>query len=1288
MAMNDHTTSYTKKGSDDTTMTTTSSGSSSAATSGGEDDMKESWSAGIVADYNASITNNEVAPSDEEEQTITTTDINNEYDNIIREEKKEIEPIQTALSTDSSIIPNLSSPKNSPFRQSLDEEYRAKSRARELENEKLARSKQLLRESIDSLSNYPSKVSGGASAGGGGQGVGNNHESVLTTPERNFLERLLESNDAKACMAAHERLMDGNLFWAICGGAAGEVHDLIPGHGWTVKDSTSSLQQMNGAQTNGNNKSDWVQDWVSKGSQDSNNSKGSSSKNDNEEKSKETPKVTNKSLNSSNAESSTSMTDSTKALLRPYELQREKSSVARLNRLELRRRQSSVGSDNNRLFRAHEAGLAVTPSGSARRSLLRMGLPMEKGLHAPLNMPLKDSNIKEGGDDPNNNTMLLSSEQEAKNGIAPNIEKTTFEKALAKMDERTIRRIEKEERAKQKDEARKNNLSLSTNRPLTPVNAPGCISPFSMSILRRMFASKQFSFQRSSSSYTRFDSFLNTTDTADTGVALLDDETTVGLDVSDRSSEKNAVATNNDDIFRPTSRPSASDVHLRNLLINAGFKDEDEDIYDETDKVVDARSEDDADIMSTSTNSVAVLMKGGPSYRNVDMFRESPPDKKKKKEADSDDADLNKNEKKKGSPVKESPSDESDVGELPSKLPPSGLSKSERTSSYSSVHKRRGTTIGIIKSSSSSSPSRKSKYKRSVSWNHMVFAKEGGKLALSREESATSIASENLSVISFPNLGRAAPIRSDSIGSNISQMSLPPLRLGAPLRSDSTVSISSILSPVPSLARAQPVFSPRPSFTTSLPSISRATAVRSESQMTMATADLDDSASLNSVDFVDAKPNRPNGAAWESPLNKPPRMPSSSISTGDDVPVFIRQASVNNYEGEGIEVEDSPQVESVDKARKYRSMISASSWKSGRSYNSFRANSPPIMSLDDSFIVRSINFERHSSEILRSLSNEDLYSSHHVETINGGSSSRGPSSVARVVGDQVDDGESWDLESKNSYAANAWGVLEDEYAEGYGNDLPFQILGTSAKDFDCHPHVLSPPLMESLQNFFPSHIAETNFWLKYSLVRDGASLPSLLRHLRGTKHTIIAIETVEGEVFGSFTSSPWRKNWNYFGSGESFLWRMRRTRSEKDAQHSIIDQAKLESELDIYYWTGRNELVQYCTHDMIAVGGGSLGDDDRDDQPDEQRDLPPQNPVFTKAVDEGGFGLAIDSELLRGTSSSCATFQNPPLSKAHANGSPFEILNIEVWTMTPCANVADAENLEMKSLFLESYNRE
>jgi hypothetical protein len=228
--------------------------------------------------------------------------------------------------------------------------------------------------------------------------------------------------------------------------------------------------------------------------------------------------------------------------------------------------------------------------------------------------------------------------------------------------------------------------------------------------------------------------------------------------------------------------------------------------------------------------------------------------------------------------------------------------------------------------------------------------------------------------------------------------------------------------------------------------------------------------------------------------------------------------------------------------------------------------------------------------------------------------------------------------------------------------------------------------MESLQNFLPPGVSEQNFWLKYSLVRDGASLFSLLTHIRGAKNTVIAIETVDGEVFGSFTSSPWRKNWSYYGNGDCFLWRMRRTRSDKDLQHSIIDQAKLESELDVYYWTGRNELVQYCTHDMIAIGGGALSDFDTvPSATDEERDSPESIPEFTKTA-QGGFGLAIDSDLFRATSSSCATFQNPPLSKVHADGSPFEILNLEVWTLTPTQDVESAENLEMKALFLDSYS--
>jgi len=1055
-----------------------------------------------------------------------------------------------------------------------------------------------------------------------------------------------------------------------------EVHDLIPGHGWEVKsvEKTDDNEQSQQDDNNG----DWVKDWVSRGSQDSINSKETSSKGD-MDKVEKTPKVTNKESTTSHTSSNAS--NSTKELTRPYELQGRVSSAARLSRLELRKQQSSVGSDSNRLFHAHEKGLTITPSGSSRRTLMRMGLPMERGLqrlHAPLDKPLKDPTKENEQEDPN--TMLLSSQTEANGNTT--IEKTTFQKALAHMDERTIRRIEKEERKKQKEK-------LTLERSVTPRNGGGCISPFSMSILQHMFTSKQLSFKRSSSSYSRFDSFLNTP--ADTDTAM--DDSTVGLDGINGDAA--------DDIFRPSPRPSSTANRLKHLLVNAGFKSKMDDVVDD-EHIVDAKDDDNADILSTSTNSVAALLSGGPSFRNVDMFRESSADKKveKKKPKSNDDVEEKGSSSNDvpGTPtdIKNTHSDEevevssaaSDLGELPSQLPPlAGRSRSGMSQS-SLTQQRRGTAIGIMKTSSSSggSPMRRGKYERSVSWNHAVFEKEEEKLAMARRDSAISLLSDGISVISFPNLKRTAPLRSESMSSVASLT----LRRGAPIRSDSVASISSILSPFPSIGLGRPVLSSTggTSFTGSLPSLSRARPVRSESQITMLTTDLDDDDSLNSEDYVDVKPNQPNGAAWQSPLRRPPRNPSSSGGAKDDQAVFIRQASTNNYEGEGMEVEESPVVESVDKARKYRSMLSGSSFKSSKSSSSSRS----LLSLDDSFVIRSISLSRHTSEILRSLSNEDLYSSHHLETINGtGPSSRvnDVSSVARVGADQVNCDESWDLDSTSYAAANTWNVTEDPYAEGYGafNSLPFQILGTHANDTSCHPHVLSPPLMESLQMFMPETIAETNYFLKYSLVRDGAHLPSLLKTIRGTKHTLIAIETVEGEVFGSFTSSPWRKSWNYYGSGESFLWRMRRTRSEKDAQHSILDQAKLESELDVFYWAGTNDMVQYCTHDMIALGGGALnGDEGRDDQSDDQRNVsPPQSPG---SIDKGGFGLCLESDLLYGTSSPCATFQSPPLSKSHADGSPFEILNIEVWTSTPCDSVEAAEDLEMKSLFLESYTRE
>jgi len=467
----------------------------------------------------------------------------------------------------------------------------------------------------------------------------------------------------------------------------------------------------------------------------------------------------------------------------------------------------------------------------------------------------------------------------------------------------------------------------------------------------------------------------------------------------------------------------------------------------------------------------------------------------------------------------------------------------------------------------------------------------------------------------------------------------------------------------------------------SIPSIHHGNPIRSDSTSTLGASSLDGSAVRGSTstglrrvhpirsDSITASSlgsfqseGEEEDVAWSAPIPKKSDLSKGQLlrhpSQPEIRPVLLQRASNNDYLGEGIEVsemDDSKAIsfarDSLNSARNFKSMVSMGD----ESTRSLRTAS----SYDDAY---------NNDNIFRGMrtirSEEDMRS----YFLGAAKSLLNPS--VNTLGENKKDCEneqmSWEMDSHASDEHfDAWKVLTDEYAVGYGanNSLPFLILGTSADDVDAHPHVLSPPLMESLQNFFPYSISEDNFWMKYSLLRDGASLHSLLQHSRGAKYTIIAIETVDGEVFGSFTADPWRKDWNYFGTGESFLWRMRQPRGTHC--HSIIEQAQLESELDVYPWTGENNCVQLCTHEKLAVGGGT--------------------PINEK-TEEGlvwGFGLALDRDLLHGTSSHCATFGSPPLSHIH-DVSPFEIVNIEVWTTTPCFRLEDAEKLELGKLFLQT----
>ncbi|KAL7556744.1 hypothetical protein ACA910_008081 [Epithemia clementina (nom. ined.)] len=230
---------------------------------------------------------------------------------------------------------------------------------------------------------------------------------------------------------------------------------------------------------------------------------------------------------------------------------------------------------------------------------------------------------------------------------------------------------------------------------------------------------------------------------------------------------------------------------------------------------------------------------------------------------------------------------------------------------------------------------------------------------------------------------------------------------------------------------------------------------------------------------------------------------------------------------------------------------------------------------------------------------------------------------------------------------------------------PFRILGTSADDVSCHPHVLSPPLMESLLAFMPEGLMNCNYWIKYSLVRDGASMWTMMRKVRASNATVLAIETVDGHVFGAFTNQSWRFSVGWYGGQQAFLWKMRRSRLETTT--SIFEQAVQESEVQVFPVRPGNVAVQYCSKDCLMLGRGEIKGHSSEKYGGKHY----------------GHGIYLDSTLLRGTTSSSETFGNPCLVDDGERGTRFDVSNIEIWTLTPHDNVDEAQQSELSTMFLE-----
>ena len=139
-----------------------------------------------------------------------------------------------------------------------------------------------------------------------------------------------------------------------------------------------------------------------------------------------------------------------------------------------------------------------------------------------------------------------------------------------------------------------------------------------------------------------------------------------------------------------------------------------------------------------------------------------------------------------------------------------------------------------------------------------------------------------------------------------------------------------------------------------------------------------------------------------------------------------------------------------------------------------------------------------------------------------------------------------------------------------------------------------------------------DWMLRYSTEQHGCSLRTAYHRLANAGPTIIMVLDAAGHRFGGFATEAWQPGSQYFGTGESFLY--------KCAPGEPVQ---------IYHWTGANHYFQLAYHDSMAMGGG------------------------------GHFGLWLDEAFEYGSSGRSTTYNNEPLSADES----FRIIRVEVWEL-------------------------
>jgi hypothetical protein len=126
-----------------------------------------------------------------------------------------------------------------------------------------------------------------------------------------------------------------------------------------------------------------------------------------------------------------------------------------------------------------------------------------------------------------------------------------------------------------------------------------------------------------------------------------------------------------------------------------------------------------------------------------------------------------------------------------------------------------------------------------------------------------------------------------------------------------------------------------------------------------------------------------------------------------------------------------------------------------------------------------------------------------------------------------------DAELKRELAAMAAKALQETSApptERPRNMSTRKLVGNGS--------ILTATNQDAIRSIMPAFLQDETLTLAYSLLLHGSDMTSFFSCTKSYQYTVIVVQATTGEIFGGFNAVSWKHSPAYYGSGESFVFRL------------------------------------------------------------------------------------------------------------------------------------------------------